>query len=142
MKRVAIDTNVLVSALLFGGRPGTLVALWKRGAIRPAASAAIVEEYLKVLAYPRFNLSEQEIDYLISVEVLPWFDIVKASRGKSFVAADPGDDKFIWCALASGADAIISGDEHLLALAGPPVPILTVSRFLRLIERDAGAETT
>ena len=64
MKRVVIDTNVLVSALFFGVSSGKLVSLWKGGAIQPLASAAMFEEYLRVLAYPKFDLSEEEIEFL------------------------------------------------------------------------------
>ncbi len=131
MRRVVIDTNVVVSALLFGGAPGKLVSLWKTGSIQPLGSAAIFAEYLKVFAYPRFQLSEREIDYLISVEILPYFEIVAVEPGEPYVGRDSEDDKFIWCALAGKAEGIISGDEHLLQLHNPPVPILTVAEFLR-----------
>ena len=49
--KVVIDTNVVISALLFGGAPGKLVAFWQQGIIRPAASKEIVDEYLCVLTY-------------------------------------------------------------------------------------------
>jgi putative PIN family toxin of toxin-antitoxin system len=131
MRRIVIDTNVVVSALLFGGAPGKLVSLWKTGSIQPLGSATIFDEYLKVFAYPRFELSAGDIDYLISVEILPYFEIVTVEPGKPYVGRDPEDDKFIWCALAGNAEGIISGDEHLLRLNHPPVPILTVAEFLR-----------
>jgi putative PIN family toxin of toxin-antitoxin system len=134
MKRVVIDTNVLVSALLFGGTPGKLIPLWKNGIIEPVASKAIFAEYLRVLAYPRFDLSEQEIDYLLSAEILPWVDIVEVPPGEPVVPDDPADDKFVWCALAAGADAIISGDEHLLELDLPQLPILTPGQFLKRLK--------
>ena len=47
--RVVIDTNVLVSALLFGGKPGRLVRLWKNGTILPFLSREMMDEYLRVL---------------------------------------------------------------------------------------------
>jgi putative PIN family toxin of toxin-antitoxin system len=131
MRRIVIDTNVVVPALLFGGVPGRLVPLWKEGNIHPIGSAAIFEEYLKVLAYPRFQLDEGEIDYLISVEILPYFEIVTVGPGDPYVVDDPADDRFVWCALAGKADGIISGDDPLLRLRNPPVPILTVAEFLR-----------
>ena len=68
--RVVVDTNVLVSGLLFAGQPGELVTLWKKGKIRPVCSREIVEEYLRVLAYPRFKLSETEIDFILTQEIL------------------------------------------------------------------------
>ena len=49
--RIVIDTNVVVSALLFGGVPGKLVPLWKTGRIRVFTSREMIEEYLRVLAY-------------------------------------------------------------------------------------------
>ena len=59
--RVVIDTNVVVSALLFGGTPGELIPLWKSGRIKPLASAEIIDEYIRVLAYPKFKLSTETV---------------------------------------------------------------------------------
>ena len=53
---IVIDTNVIISALLFGGGPGKLIELWKKGFIRPLLSAEIITEYLRVLAYPKFKV--------------------------------------------------------------------------------------
>jgi predicted nucleic acid-binding protein len=77
---------------------------------------------------------ESEIEFLISQEILRWFEIVQVPPGKPFVTADPSDDKFIWCALEGRADVIISGDEHLLNLGASPIPVLTPSRFLKEYE--------
>lgn len=130
MKRVVIDTNLVVSGLLFGGIPGELVKLWKSRRIRPLCSKEIIEEYLKVLAYPKFSLSESEMDFILSHEILSWFDVITVKAGRPFVKADPSDDKFIWCALAGKAKVIISGDDHLLALDSSPIPILRATEFL------------
>ena len=46
MKRIVVDTNVLVSGLLFDGKPGGLVTLWKKGLIVSLCSREIVKEYL------------------------------------------------------------------------------------------------
>jgi len=129
--RVVIDTNVVVSALLFGGVPGKLVPLWKAGSIRVLASKEMIEEYLKVLAYPKFGLSEEEINYLLYQEILPYFEIVRTKLGPVIVEADPSDDMFIRCAEAGKANAILSGDQHLLDLKSyGKVKILTPSQFL------------
>lgn len=115
--RVVIDTNVLVSALLFGGIPGELIPLWKNKRILPLLSDSILDEYLHVLAYPKFRLTEKEIRYLLYHEILPWFDIVSVSAEfEIIIADDPTDDKFLHCARAGKADTIISGDQHLLTL--------------------------
>jgi putative PIN family toxin of toxin-antitoxin system len=131
VKRVVVDSNVVVSALLFGGISGKLIPLLKGRRIHPLCSKEIIDEYIRVLAYPKFKLVESEIEFLISQEIVRWFEIVKVPPGKPFVTADASDDKFIWCALEGRADVIISGDEHLLNLAASPIPVLTPSRFLR-----------
>ena len=74
--RVVLDTNVLVSGLLFGGTPGRLMDPWKVGSIRPLMSGEMVDELLRVLAYPKFELSEEEIYYLLYVEVLPYTEMI------------------------------------------------------------------
>ena len=131
VKKIVIDTNVLVSGLLFKGLPAKLVSLWKKRMIQPCCSREIVEEYLRVLSYPKFQLSESEIDFILTHEVLPYFEVIKVKQGRLFIKADPGDDKFIWCALAGRAQAIVSGDSHLLKLTKSPVPILSVVDFMK-----------
>ena len=101
--KVVVDTNVVISALLFGGTPGKLVALWQSGAIKPVASKEIVDEYLRVLTYPKFKLSEEEINYLLYQELLPFFDIIGVQQGPQILKKDPQDDKFIRCALTANA---------------------------------------
>jgi putative PIN family toxin of toxin-antitoxin system len=135
VKRVVIDTNVLVSALLFGGDPGELITLWKERRIQPLSSKEIMEEYLRVLAYPKFRLTEKEVEYLFSQGVLPFFEVITVQTGQPFVIDDPSDDKFIWCALEGHAQAILSSDQHLLSLSSCPVPIFSPSEYLRLERR-------
>jgi putative PIN family toxin of toxin-antitoxin system len=130
--RVVIDTNVVVSALLFGGVPGKLIPLWKGGSIRPLVSKQIIAEYLRVLAYPKFELSEDEINYLLYQEILPYFEIVTVKPGRVILKEDPSDDMFIRCALDGKAKMIISGDQHLLAVKSyDKLKILTPSQFLK-----------
>jgi len=129
--KVVIDTNVLVSALLFNGTPGELITLWKKKRIEPVCSKNIIDEYLRVLAYPKFNLTDSEIDYLLTIEILPWFNPVTVRKGKPYINNDPQDDIFIWCAVAGKADAVISGDSHLFNMKNPPVPVFTVNIFLK-----------
>lgn len=116
MIRAVIDTNVVVSALLFGGKPGLLVPLWKTGQIQPMACKEIIDEYISVFTYPKFALSEEEINFLVYNEILPHFDIITIKAGRAIIKEDPSDDKFIHCAEAGNADIVISGDDHLIHL--------------------------
>jgi putative PIN family toxin of toxin-antitoxin system len=135
--RVVIDTNVVVSGLLFGGVPGKLIALWRGGHIRPLASSVIIDEYLRVLAYPKFELSEEEINYLLYREILPYFEIVTVKRGRVIVKEDPSDDMFIRCAVAGKAEIIISGDRHLLSLRSHGgLKMVTPNQFLKELQQS------
>ena len=133
MIAIVIDTNVVISALLFGGGPGKSIGLWKKKHIRPLISEEILTEYLRVLAYPKFSLSEEEINYIIHQEILPYFNVVKSVSGPSILKKDPDDDKFIRCAETGNANTIISGDSHLLALKSyQGINILTPAQFLEI----------
>jgi putative PIN family toxin of toxin-antitoxin system len=114
--RVVLDTNALVSALLFSGVSSKLVSLWQNGVIAPLLSREILDEYLRVLSYPKFALSEEEIKELIQEEILPFAEVVKPKRRLRVVRRDPSDNKFLECAVAGKANVIISGDKDLLSL--------------------------
>jgi uncharacterized protein len=114
--RVVLDTNVLVSALLFTGISSELVSLWQRSAITVLLSRGILEEYLRVFSYPKFQLLEGEIKGLIEEELLPYVEVVKPRRRLRIVERDPSDNKFLECAVAGKARAIISGDKDLLSI--------------------------
>ena len=129
--RVVLDTNVLVSALIFTGISSELIPLWQRSAITVLLSRGILEEYLRVLSYPKFQLSEAEIKALIEEELLPYVEVVNPRRRLRVVERDPSDDKFIECAVTGKAQVIISGDKDLLSLGRyRQIRIQSPARFL------------
>jgi putative PIN family toxin of toxin-antitoxin system len=129
--KVVVDTNVLVSALLFGGIPAQLIPLWQRGKIKPLASKEIIDEYLRVFTYPKFKLTEEDVNFLLYHEILPHFEVIDVESGPRIIKRDPEDDKFIRCALAGKAKFIISGDQHLLSLKSyQKIEILSPADFL------------
>lgn len=129
--RVVLDTNVLISALLFTGVASGLVPLWQKGAITVLLSREILDEYLRVLAYQKFQLSEAEIKAAIEEELLPFVQVIKPGLRVRVLKRNPSDNKFLECAVAGKADVLISGDKELLALGHyRSVRIQTSSRFL------------
>ena len=114
--KVVLDTNVLVSALLFKRSLSKMVDLWKAGRIKPVFSRATFQEFKMVLTYPKFALTPDEILNLLEEEVLPYFEVVKVIKEVKGTCRDPEDDKFLACALASEANFIVTGDEDLLVL--------------------------
>jgi putative PIN family toxin of toxin-antitoxin system len=130
--RVVLDTNVLVSALLFTGITSEIVPLWKEGGVTLLLSRDILEEYLRVLGYPKFQLSEADIKGLIEEELLPFVQVIKPRKRLSVVKRDPSDNKFLECALAGKAKVIISGDKDLLSIGRyRGIGIQTPAQFLR-----------
>jgi putative PIN family toxin of toxin-antitoxin system len=114
--KVVLDTNVLVSALLFKKETSNIVDLWKSRKIIPVVSVETFDEFRKVLEYPRFSLSKDEIHVIIYKEVLPFFEVVETIRDVKGVCIDPDDDKFLSCALSAKAKFIVSGDKDLQRL--------------------------
>jgi len=126
--RLVLDTNVLVSVLLFRSEASALLDAWRGGRFRLAASEPILDEYARVLEYPKFRLGKHEAVAIMAEFVLPYCDRFRVPEGPR-LCSDPDDDKFIHCALAAGAAALVTGDRALLAL-GPrcgQVHIISVS---------------
>jgi len=63
---------------------------------------------------------------------MPYFEIVTIKDKPQRVSADPSDDKFLHCAASAEADAVISGDRHLLSLKSyRNIPIMTAAEFIK-----------
>ena len=129
MKRVVADTNVLVSALQFGGRPRDLLDLAIDGQIDLAISEAIIAETLRVLRDKFHRTPEWLVESERQVRVIA--RIVEPTESLRVIEADPTDDRILECAVAAGAEVIVSGDTHLLSLGSfRGIPIQRVGEFL------------
>ena len=132
--RVVLDTNTLVSALLFGGTASRLVPLWQSGRIAILVSGPILEEYLRVLAYPKFRLTDEEIRGVVEEEVLPFTETVTKPGRVVVPCRDPHDKKFLECAVGGRARYLITGDQDLQELGTyRGVTILSVGEFLETV---------
>ena len=130
--RVVLDTNVVISSLLFCGVSSKLVPLWQNGVITPLISRSILEEYLRVLSYPKFKLTDAEIKGLIQEELLPYAEVIKPRRRLRIVERDPSDDKFVECAVTGKARVVISGDKDLLTIGSyRKILIQSPAQFLK-----------
>ena len=129
--RLVLDTNVLVSALLFhNGALSWLRHAWQSDTIRPIASRDTTTELIRVLSYPKFRLRNDEREDLLG-DYLPWCETVAVPDLTEIPECrDPFDRPFLKLALAASADALVTGDKDLLALAEVfSVPILTPDAF-------------
>ncbi len=129
--RVVLDTSVLVSAMLFGGTVGRIRDLWVDGRFVPLVSRDVLEEYVRVLSYPKFQLTEQEVRFLVRNEILRYAEPVGTTSVATMVVDDPDDDRFLVLAVDGSAQFLVSGDERLLGLrAFRGTRIVTARQFL------------
>lgn len=118
--KVVLDSNVVLSALLFSkGHLTWLRHAWVAHRITPLASQQTIRELLHVLAYPKFQLSKQEIETVLG-DFLPFTEIVTQQENPDLLPAcrDPDDQKFLVLAESGHADTLVTGDKALLELAG------------------------
>ena len=133
--RVVLDTNVLISALIFKGDLSRIVGLWQKGKIIPVISKETFDELRAVLEYPKFSLSRVEIKSLIEHEILPFFEVTNLSEHVKGACGDPGDDKFISCAISANADYIVTGDKDLSDLKKyQSIRIIHASDFIKMFD--------
>ena len=126
----------MISALLFSGTAARLVPLWQSRRITVLISREILTEYLRVFAYPKFQLSEQEIRPLIEEELLPFVETIRVRRRLAVVRRDPDDDKFLECAVAGRAQYLVTGDRDLRELGSfRGTTILSAGEFLERMNR-------
>lgn len=131
--RVVLDTNLVLSALVFAnGRLATLRHAWQGVRCVPLVSKVTTAELIRVLAYPKFKLSDEEQHELLA-DYLPWCAAVRIPNPPPATPAcrDPFDQPFLQLAVAGKADCLVSGDNDLLSLHDQFVcPIVTAEQFL------------
>lgn len=135
--RLVVDTNVLVSAFLWQGTPGRLIELAAEKEIELLTSRALLDELAatlskKKLAKPVLATGLTADQMLRNYRRLA--SLVTARQLAQPVSRDADDDHVLACALAAGADLIVSGDDDLLALESfEGIPIATPAQALQVI---------
>jgi len=128
--KVVLDTNVLISAILFGGKPRQILEKAIRGEIRLCLSEPILEELKGVLQRSKFDYSPEMIQFILT-ELTGIADFVDPSETIKVVLEDPEDNMILECAAKAKANYIITGDFHLLKLGRYlNTEVLTAAAFL------------
>lgn len=130
MIKVCLDTNILISAFLFSGKPAQIFDLAVEGKITLLASPVIVAEFGRVLR-DKFKRDERYIKRQLKV-ITDVAEIVTPKKKISELKYDP-DNRVLEAAIAGKVDYIVTGDKkHLLPLKNfQRIPIVTASQFLR-----------
>lgn len=117
--RIVLDTNVVISAVLWRGRPGELLDLAGDGSVRLYTSAGLLTEL-------RATLAKSKLARAVAATGLGIEDISARYRRLATIvrpiglaepaSRDRDDDKVLACAISAKADFVVSGDEDLLVL--------------------------
>ena len=115
--KVVLDTNVVMSAVFFGGSPLRILEAWRDGLIDLVVNDDILSEYAEIA--DRLSARYPRVDFH------PWLALIRENasnerirRPYPRVCEDPDDDAFVACAIKAGAKIICSGDHHLLQVDG------------------------
>ena len=132
--KAVLDSNVLISGLLWKGSPNQIIKLSENKYIELFSSPQIIEEVEDVLKRKLFvsrieaikTTIEELIESLLSTVV-----IIHPKIKVNMVKEDKDDNKIIECAIQAEADAIVSGDNHLLKIkTAENIQIMTPTQFI------------
>ena len=139
--RVVLDTNCIISALIFSKRKmAWLRYRWQSGEIVPLVSKDTANELLRVLAYPKFKLSQEEQALLVA-DFLPYAETVTNFNLPTNlpVIRDQADQMFIILAVVGKAEVLVTGDDDLLVIKDSfkTPPIMSLSEFAQWLNGRA-----
>lgn len=134
--RLVLDTNVVVSALLWGGEPRLLLQAGREKRVELFTSTALLAELSEVLERPKFAMkiaaAALSVDQIVDRYAVLASLVQPAPTPR--VAPDPDDDVVIGTALAAQANHVVSGDQSLLSVATyQAIRIIRVSEAIQLM---------
>ena len=128
---IVIDTNVVVSAMFFGGKPRQLIDLLVTHRIDAFVSSEIVTEYQETVTELCSKYSSKPVQLPLSTIIAAMTSIEPESDIR--ICRDPDDNKFLNCAIDSKCTYIVSGDKDLLSIVKyENVQIVTVAEFFQM----------
>lgn len=131
-KKIILDTNILISALGWDGKPKEVFRRILNGELELIISPGQVEELQRVLEYPKFQFTEEQKSTFLTI-VVETATLVETYDKVKVVGEDRSDNIILESAVEGKVDFIISGDEHLLKIKDyENVKIVTVAEFLEL----------
>lgn len=129
---VVFDTNIYISAILFGGNPRQCLNMARDGLIELFVSKPILLELVEKLQ-SKFLWSGEETREVIE-GLMAFAKLVNPLKQVDLIKQEPKDNRILECALEVEADFIVSGDKkHLLSLGKfKEIPIVSARDFLKI----------
>ncbi|MCW5557336.1 MAG: putative toxin-antitoxin system toxin component, PIN family [Verrucomicrobiae bacterium] len=134
MKRVVLDTNVVVSACFWRGPSWQCLEAWASGTFTALVSPPLLTEYVEV--FERLQQRYPDKRYVDWVSALrDAADLVFPALKIPDAFPDPDDAILAECAVAGEADYLVSGDKEHVQAAGEVrgIPMLSPVRFLEVL---------
>ncbi len=132
---IVVDTNLLISALGWKGKPRMLLNLVLEDKLKLLLSSKQLKELIRVLGYPKFAFTQAQRDKFLTI-LLKVAVLVEIKTELDIIKEDPPDNMMIECAIENNAKFIITGNKHLLKIKEYyGIRIMTVSEFLKLVEK-------
>lgn len=131
--RVVLDTNILISAIFWNGKPRKVLDAAKNKRILLGTSRSMLNEFITVvLREEKFktdmNDAVKRAQYIVN------FSSLVEPKIKIYFSRDPGDDKVLECAASFNADCIVSADRDLLDIGSfLGIKIVTAEEFLKIL---------
>lgn len=134
--KIVIDTNIIVSAIFWGGIPRSVLEIAQKKHTL-CFSNSTLDELRTILNYSKFAPYISQLSFSTNefIERLTEHALISSAnwKKKDIIKEDPADDKFLICALVCQAGCIISGDKHLLKLKKfNNIPIIRPKQFIEI----------
>lgn len=134
MVNIVLDSNVIISALLFGGKPRDILELVISGRVDLYLSNQILEEIGGVLKGSKFQFPSRVVGVILK-ELEALTHLVEPRISIDCIVDDPTDNKILECATASHSEFIVTGDVHLLKLKKYEyISIVNPADFLKIVK--------
>jgi putative PIN family toxin of toxin-antitoxin system len=132
--RVVVDTNVLISGILWEGNESKILRLCKTNELTNVISPSMIKELERVMSSEKFILTEREVNDVLEL-VLSFSATVFPTIKIDVIKSDPSDNMILESAVEGKADYIVSGDKHLLNIKKyENIPILNAKDMLKILQ--------
>lgn len=135
--RLVLDTNVVVSGLLWYSTPAQLIEAARANEVELFTSRVLLAELTRILCRAKFDKAITASGMSLDELMLGYAQLTTLVTPEAIPATilnDPDDDHVLACAVAAKVDYIVSGDRHLLSLNNfRKIPIVTAAKAVSIL---------
>lgn len=122
--KVVIDTNVILNALYPGSKNYWIRKALEHQELTLCVTTDILDEYAEIIS--NYFDTETSNLFLSALDLLPNIIHIQKYFFWQLIPEDPDDEKFVDCAIASGAEFLVTNDRHFQKLKKLPFPKINV----------------